>query len=195
MTHPYGQPPSRPQQPPYPPPPGWRPPPPRRRNPAAIVLGLVLGGVALLFAGCVAVAAIGAHAGPDGGASSKVYAMNEGADDGQFTFVVTKMERTDHVGDSVTGSDAQGEFIVLTINVMNHGSKSQMLDASDQHLIADGKTYTATTDLSGGAFLNTINPGNSVTATIAFDVPAGTQPTQVVLHDSAFSNGVRVTLK
>src|SRR3569833_3270516 len=45
------------------------------------------------------------------------------------------------------------------------------------------------------AFPNNINPGNSVTASIAFDVPKGTRPTQVVPHDSAFSNGVRVTLR
>lgn len=122
--------------------------------------------------------------------------MNQPARDGRFTFVVTKMRRTRHIGDSITGTDAQGEFVVLTVNVTNHGKTAQLLDSSNQKLLATGKTYDADGNIfaESKAFLNNINPGNSVTASIAFDVPRGTRPTQVVLHDSAFSNGVRVTL-
>jgi hypothetical protein len=178
-------------------PPAWQPPLPRKRNPALIVLFVILGFCALLFVGCGALLVFSYHEvgkNPEANAPKKAYAINQPAKDGQFTFVVSKTDRTDHIGDSVTGTDAQGVFIVVTVRVTNHGSSAQMLDASDQHLIADGKTYDATNDLTSDAFLNNINPGNSVEAELAFDVPEGADPTQVVLHDSPFSNGVRVNL-
>jgi hypothetical protein len=48
---------------------------------------------------------------------------------------------------------------------------------------------------SGSTFLNTINPGNSVTGAVVFDVPKDVTPTQAELHDSAFSGGVKVNLQ
>lgn len=39
-----------------------------------------------------------------------------------------------------------------------------------------------------------INPGNSTSATMVFDVPKNVDPTQIRLHDSMFSNGVTVDL-
>lgn len=39
-----------------------------------------------------------------------------------------------------------------------------------------------------------INPGNQVNVKVAFDVPNGTQPSEIELHDSAFSGGVTVRL-
>ena len=44
-------------------------------------------------------------------------------------------------------------------------------------------------------FLEDINPGNSVVGTVVFDVPKGTKVTELELHDSAFSGGVKVALK
>jgi hypothetical protein len=39
-----------------------------------------------------------------------------------------------------------------------------------------------------------INPGNSINATASFDIPVGTPPGTIGLHDSAFSGGVEVQL-
>ena len=39
-----------------------------------------------------------------------------------------------------------------------------------------------------------INPGNSIQAKAALDVPPGTMPAHVELHDSAFSGGVSVAI-
>ncbi|MDN3355053.1 DUF4352 domain-containing protein [Actinomadura sp. DC4] len=180
-------------------PPAYQPA-PRRRRTGLIIFLVILGLFVLLFAGCAALFVSGAKEvgkNPEVNAPKKAYAMNQPAGDGRFTFVVTKMRRTGHVGDSsITRTDAQGEFVVLTVTVTNHGKTAQLLDASNQKLLAGGKTYDADTNVfaDSKAFLNNINPGNSVTASIAFDVPKGTRPTQVVLHDSAFSNGVRVAL-
>lgn len=181
--------------------PSASPPPPRRkRNPAVIILLVILGVVALVFAGCTALFVSSAKEvarNPEVNAPKKVIAFNTPAEDGQFTFRVIKVKRTGHVGDSVTGTDAQGEFIVVTVTVFNHGRKAQMLDASSQKLLAGGATYDADSGAftDSAAFLNNVNPGNFVSASLAFDVPKGTQGDQVVLHDSPFSNGVRVALK
>jgi hypothetical protein len=43
-------------------------------------------------------------------------------------------------------------------------------------------------------FLNNINPGNEVTGTLVFDVPAGVELAALELHDSLFSGGVKVAL-
>ena len=39
-----------------------------------------------------------------------------------------------------------------------------------------------------------INPGNHIDVQVVFNVPEGTKPAQLVLHDSAFSGGVKVDL-
>jgi hypothetical protein len=90
---------------------------------------------------------------PEVNAPKKVAAFNAPAKDGQFTFRVTKVRRTDHVGDSVSGSDAQGEYIVVSVTVFNHGHKAQLLDASSQKLIAGGATY----DADSGAFTDSVH--------------------------------------
>lgn len=43
-------------------------------------------------------------------------------------------------------------------------------------------------------FFNQINPGNTVHGKFAFDLPKGTKAVKAQLHDSAFSDGVTVTL-
>lgn len=171
--------------------------PPRKKNTARNVLLACVGVFMVSLVGCVAVVATSAHQvakNPEINAPKKVHAFNTPAEDGAFTFRVTRVERTDHVGDSLTGQDAQGEFLVVTVTVFNHSRTAKMLDASSQKLIAGKATYDATEDLTSDAFLKNINPGNSVSANLAFDVPKGTKGDQVVLHDSPFSNGVRVSL-
>jgi hypothetical protein len=39
-----------------------------------------------------------------------------------------------------------------------------------------------------------LNPGNSVETAVVFDVPVGTDPESIELHDGPFSDGVTVGL-
>jgi len=123
--------------------------------------------------------------------------------DGKFAFIVTSVQPpekllTDRLGISET---AQGEFVIVRVNVTNIGYEARTLTATDQFLIsAKGQrfaTSAAISSLKGSdqLFVEKINPGQTVyDAPLLFDVPAGTTMASIELHDSASSGGARVKL-
>ena len=131
--------------------------------------------------------------------------IGQPAADGKFRFVVTRVSHVASVGDTADGfgETAQGRFTVLHVRVTNISSQSQTLDDSAQYVYdGRGRKYDADTaaDLDanpgngGGVFLDDINPGNSVSGVILFDLPRGDKAVKAELHDSAFSGGVIVHL-
>jgi hypothetical protein len=131
--------------------------------------------------------------------------IGEPAADGKFRFVVTHVSHTKSVGDTADGlgETADGRFTVLHIRVTNISNQSQTLDDSAQYVYdARGRKFDADTaaDLdanpgnSGGVFLNDINPGNSVSGVILFDLPRSDKAVKAELHDSVFSGGVTIAL-
>ena len=128
--------------------------------------------------------------------------LGQPARDGKFEFTVTKVQcGIKHVGSKLTGEDAQGQFCLVTITVKNIGNEARTFTAGNQKAHgAGGVEYSpdtlASLDANGDtkAFLNDINPGNSVTAVVAFDIPADAKLVSVELHDSAFSGGVTVAV-
>lgn len=126
------------------------------------------------------------------------------AKDGKFEFTVTGIEcgKTTVGTNQYLTKDAQGQFCLLSVTVKNIGNEAQTFDASSQKLLnAQGQQYSADSvasmyaNPSGSTFLNTINPGNSVTGVVVFDLPKDGVPTMAELHDSAFSNGVKINLQ
>ena len=121
--------------------------------------------------------------------------------DGKFQFVVSSVKcGVKRIGDSFMGDKAQGQFCLVHIKVSNIGSESQTLDSSSQFGY-DTKGHKFDTDDNAAVdlpqsqtFLNDINPGNKVNGEIVFDIPKGDKLTSLELHDSAFSDGVRVSL-
>ena len=89
------------------------------------------------------------------------------------------------------------------MEVANIGTEAQSLDDSAQFVFdASWRKFSASTaadiglNAAGGApILEDINPGNSVTGVIAFDLPAGDTAVKAELHDSPFSGGVTVRLR
>ena len=124
--------------------------------------------------------------------------------DGKFEFRVLSIERaksvSDPTGNPYMTTTAQGEFIVITMSVTNIGNEAQNYFGQNQKVIdANGREYEANS--AAGMWMNTglsimgdINPGNAIQVKIAFDVPPGTQATELELHDSMFSGGVSVRL-
>lgn len=121
--------------------------------------------------------------------------------DGQFEFTVTKVQKgVKSVGDQYVNQKAQGQYVLVSVTVSNIGDKAQMLsDSSQKARDAKGREFSTDTAAAiymknNQVFLNEINPGNSVKGTLVFDMPKGTEPASLELHDSPFSDGVTVKL-
>jgi hypothetical protein len=122
--------------------------------------------------------------------------------DGKFEFTIKSMDcsRTS-VGSEFLTEEAQGKFCILDMNVKNIGDEAQTFFSSEQKVFnAEGQQFSNDTeaelsiDGNTDAWLEEINPGNFVNGKVVFDVPADTTLVKAELHDSAFSNGVEVTL-
>lgn len=137
------------------------------------------------------------------GAAKAAASVGKPVRDGKFEFTVTKLKcGVSKVGDSVLSDKAQGQFCLVTMKVRNIGKEAQLFDASSQFAFgATGAKYDADSaagiDANNDAttFLDNINPGNSVTGIIVFDIPKSAKIVKLELHDSPFSDGVTVTVK
>jgi hypothetical protein len=152
--------------------------------------------VALFFAGCTAMIAAGSkpHAptadkfsGPTGVPGSALH-------DGDLEFVVSEVSTpANWRGDP----RPKGQWIIAAMTVRNLDDESQEFAANNQKLIdADGHVYAADAEaavsMNKSSMVVRMNPGDSINMKLPFDVPAGTLPTALELHDSVFSDGVRI---
>jgi hydrogenase maturation factor len=121
--------------------------------------------------------------------------------DGTFEFTVTSVEAgVTRVGSDLIGQDAQGQYVLVHLTVANIGTEAQYFsDSSQKAFDAQDRQFSA--DSAAGVYLdgnntllNQINPGNTVTGTVVYDVPADAKLTRLELHDSPFSGGVEVAL-
>ncbi|OEJ27463.1 hypothetical protein AR457_26370 [Streptomyces agglomeratus] len=120
--------------------------------------------------------------------------------DGKFEFTVTKViPGVEEVGDEFD-KKAQGQFVLVCMDVENIGDEAQLFDGSAQKLFdAEDREFSADTTAAvyldeSQSFLNEINPGNKVKGIVVFDVPKNVKPVKIELHDSFFSGGVAVNL-
>lgn len=122
--------------------------------------------------------------------------------DGKFEFTVTKVKTgVKSVGDQYLSKQAQGSFVLISVTVKNIGDKAQtMFDDNQKLRDADGREFSADTEAAihlknNDLWLKEVNPGNTATGTLIYDMPAGATPASLELHDSAFSGGVTVSLR
>ncbi|GIE35472.1 Mpr protein [Actinoplanes italicus] len=215
----YGQPPEPPQY--GTPPPGhpagppqfgaypapMQQPPKKRKKWPFIVGGIVL----VMILGCVGIFALfvggAAKVAEDlddnqSGKNAAAGEMNKPATDGKFQFTVTGMKcGVAEVGGEFANEKAQGEFCLIDVTIKNVGTSAEIFNdgsqkaydgANTEYSVDSGAAIFANEDSS--TFLEQINPGNSVKGKLVFDVPSGTKLTSVVLHESAFTAGVKVPL-
>lgn len=123
--------------------------------------------------------------------------------DGSFSFVVNSLQRPGRIiwGQSGTTESAQGEFVIIRVNVTNLGGEAKALTATGQFLVNDkGQRFAPSSavmlvDGAAKIFRENINPGSTVMdAPLLFDVTPGTTITSIELHDSSLSKGVKVGL-
>ena len=120
------------------------------------------------------------------------------ASDGGLTFAITGVENAPTVKyqDAPVEKKAQGEFLIVHMNVLNSGDAQGTFLATLQKLKADGTTYNI--DDEATAYLNgtwaDLAPSDSADLAIAFDVPPGTSGESLEVHGEPMSAGVDVPL-
>lgn len=122
--------------------------------------------------------------------------------DGKLAFTITKVKTgVKQIGDEFLNEKADGSYTIVSLKVKNVGHESAMFDDSSQYVYStkDDK-YSADSEadiyLDGSnAFLNEINPGNTVKGKMAFDMPKGVSAATIELHGGMFSGGATVKLK
>ena len=122
--------------------------------------------------------------------------------DGTFAFVVTGMERpgktlAGKVGKTLT---AQGEFVIVRVNVTNIGKAAQSADCQCQLLVSDkGQKFKPSPAIlstkNALKFVSLIEPGTTVNDVLMlFDVAPGTAVANIELHESSSTQGAKVNL-
>jgi Domain of unknown function (DUF4352)/Protein of unknown function (DUF2510) len=114
--------------------------------------------------------------------------------DGKFEFQVLGVERSATKEGIFDPEHAKGEFFIVRLRVTNIGDDARSFSASSQHLIVNGNKYDATTSISDENWMEDINPGLGIQASVTFDIPPGAVPEAIECHDSMFSGGALLAL-
>jgi hypothetical protein len=114
--------------------------------------------------------------------------------DGKFEFQVLGVDRSATKEGIFKPEQAKGEFFIVRLRVTNIGDDARSFSASSQHLIVNGNKYDATSSISDENWMEDINPGLGVEASVTFDIPPGAVPEAIECHDSMFSGGALLAL-
>src|SRR5271163_528517 len=109
--------------------------------------------------------------------------------DGKFAFIVTDISSSP----TFDSTSARGVWWIVSMAVRNVGTGPRFFAMATQSLTAsDGRWHSAT--LMEPPLVNKIDPGLQLSVRLAFDVPPGVRPKQIVLRESASSPGAPVKL-
>jgi Domain of unknown function (DUF4352) len=119
------------------------------------------------------------------------------ATDGDYTFAANGVDTNDTISSPNGDKKANGEFAVVHLKVGNTGTAPTDFMGSLQVLkAADGNIYQADpgvlSDQGGGNV--TINPGDQIEVTVAYDVPVGTTPNSIEVHGLPGGTGAELPL-
>jgi hypothetical protein len=159
----------------------------------------VIAVVAVFFAGCTPMIAAGSQShktSNSGSHSGATAAPGTPVVDGNFEFVVSDVSTpANWRGDR----RPRGQWIIATVTVRNTDHDRQSFMPNNQKLIdSAGRIYMA--DAIAAVRMNNelmvidMKPGFKITVEVPFDVPTGTLPAAIELHDSVFTGGACVQL-
>lgn len=120
-------------------------------------------------------------------AASTPSGMTGGTD--ESTITVTSTERTQTLRDSMWESTTSNEYFVINLDYTNKSPESHDLWASDFILVgADGEEYSSNTDaalaVEDPIIIDEVNPGLTLSGTLVFEVPPGTEFSELRLEES-----------
>lgn len=183
---------------------------PKRRRKGIVILNLFIWIFLIPFFILIIIGMVNAPSEQESKQSKMpVKAIGQPAEDAGFRFVVNSLkcgEKRISYNDGLIEhvADAQGQFCRLNITVTNSGNTANSIRAYNQHVLnAQGQKYDHDAGATGRAaqyilghpFDDDINPGNSITGDIVFDVPADVMPTMAELHGDSDSLGARINLQ
>jgi hypothetical protein len=164
--------------------------PQKKSNTWLWVLLSVVGVAVLFFGGCVAFVGGMIASDVEDSTVTKVAApVGSSVRDGKFEFEVLGVDRSASKQGVFSSKAAKGEFFIVHLRVTNIGDDARSFSASNQHLIVNGNKYDATVSMADENWLEDINPGLSIEASLTFDIPRGAVPEAIEVHDSMFSGG------
>ena len=106
------------------------------------------------------------------------------------------------VGSQYFSTEAQGVFVPIAITALNNGSEAQMFFASNLRAIDDqGREFEYSSDAAiyagdgGASMIDEVNPGNTLTGTLYYDVPDGATLVELQISGGLFDLPVTVRLR
>lgn len=107
----------------------------------------------------------------------ETYSIGQVVKVGNVEYTVNSTSQASMVGSEYLGETAQGIFILVNVTVKNNGKESLTVSDSFFKLYQEDIEYESNSAASlyanddNSFFLEEINPGNSVTSNVVFDVP------------------------
>jgi hypothetical protein len=117
--------------------------------------------------------------------------LNREVRDGKLAFVVTNV-------DTSNVATGPGTYVNVHMTVKNTGDRPRTFWADNQRLWSEGQPFFPDSKAAArtGASNVKINPGNSASVVVSFDIPDGTAAVDTIeLHDTALSQGVNISLR
>ena len=128
-------------------------------------------------------------------AEPQVPGLNTPVAVGTFEYTVTGLEELGTtIGEEPLATTAQGTYLKLDLSVTNVGNESEMFLDSYVTLVDNaGKRYDADSMApiylrSDSSWVSGINPGNTMSGPIVFDVPAGTVAEFLLVKENMFTD-------
>ncbi len=114
-----------------------------------------------------------------------------------ITFLITAVDSATSVtspNNEYLTKEAQGEFIIVTMEVTNTGTQPATYVANLQKLLSAGTAYESDPEATFylGSPYEELAPGDKINATIVYDVPPGTVPDGIELHGDTIGPGITV---
>lgn len=123
------------------------------------------------------------------GKGADVGSLGEAMTSGSFSVVVEGIsDPVTKIGSDMVGTDEQSEFLLVDVSVTNDSDEAAAVSNSSFKLLSGEIEFEPSTSdalyLEGDALVfDKINPGNTLTGQLVFDVPEGTIIDAIVFQD------------
>lgn len=127
--------------------------------------------------------------------------IGETVEVGDFAVTVNGVETgISRVGNEYFGEDAQGQFVTVSLTVTNNADSAEYFFDSGQKLFDErGREHSTSSSViyldDDNLFVQQINPGNTATGVLLYDIPADATPVELELSGGFLSGDVVISLQ